>query len=49
MEYKEIKPKDIKGNYKVKIDLRKLKGSTPIEQSCHCGCECGFECGVEGH
>lgn len=39
--YIDIKRKDIKGNYKVKIDLRKLKGSRKIEE-CHCGpCEKG--------
>lgn len=28
----DIKKKDIRGNHKVKIDLRKLKGSRPISE-----------------
>ena len=31
-KYIEIKKKDIRGNYKVKIDLRKLKGSLPLKE-----------------
>lgn len=30
VEYLKIKKKDIRANYKLNIDLRKLKGSLPL-------------------
>jgi hypothetical protein len=31
IDYIDIKRKDVRGKFKVNIDLRKLRGSTPIE------------------